>query len=123
MTCIVGIVENGKVYIGADSASVDADSYEVRKTKLPKVFKRGNFLIGYTTSFRMGQLLQHSLYVREQNLDEEDIEYMVLGFIEAVRKLFKDAGYSLIKENQESGGNFLVGYKGHLYHIGFCRVR
>jgi hypothetical protein len=55
MTCIVGIVENGKVYMGGDAAGVNG--YSVRVRKDPKLFKVGEFLFGYTSSFRMGQLL------------------------------------------------------------------
>ncbi len=31
--------------------------------------------------------------------------------------MFKDKGFSNITSNEESGGTFLVGYKGHLYTI------
>ena len=59
MTCIVGVVDNGKVYMGGDSAGVGGLCIETRKQ--PKVFRNGDFLIGYTDSFRMGQLLQYKM--------------------------------------------------------------
>lgn len=52
MTCIVGIVDNGKVYMGADSLGVGGLSKRVRKD--PKLFRVGEFVFGYTSSFRMG---------------------------------------------------------------------
>lgn len=55
MTCVVGLVDKGTVYIGVDSAAVQG--WTRRKSRVAKVFHRGPFLIGYTTSFRMGQLL------------------------------------------------------------------
>ena len=59
MTCIVGLVDDGKVYMGGDAASVDG--YIVRTSALSKVFRNGPFLIGYSTSWRMGQILQYHL--------------------------------------------------------------
>ena len=114
MTCIIGLAENDKVYIGADSASVEG--WTVRATRLPKVFRVGEFVIGYTDSFRMGQILQHHLKVQDQG-DESDMEYMVRFFVEAVRGCLKEYGYAKVENNTEEGGTFLVGYKGHLYSV------
>ncbi len=114
MTCVVGLVDRGRVYIGADSASVQG--WVRRQTALCKVFRNGPFLIGYTTSFRMGQLLEHQLKVPPQR-KEPDQQYMVNQFVEAVRKLLKSQGFSKVESNNESGGQFLVGYRGRLYSI------
>jgi len=116
MTCIVGLVEKKVVYIGADSASVAG--WTSRVTKLPKVFRKGPFLIGYTTSFRMGQLLEHSLNVPAQAAGErDDMRYMVTVFVEHVRQLLKDRGMAKVEANAESGGQFLVGYRSRLYSV------
>jgi 20S proteasome alpha/beta subunit len=61
MTCIVGIVHEGKVYLGADSAGSTNDFIATRKE--PKAFKINNFGFAYTSSFRMGDLL-HSVSCR-----------------------------------------------------------
>ncbi|MGD9099370.1 MAG: hypothetical protein PVF45_02740 [Anaerolineae bacterium] len=114
MTCVVGLVKSGVAYVGADSASVCG--YETRVTRLPKVFRRGGFLIGYTSSFRMGQLLQYQLDVPLQGGEPDDV-YMVQTFVEAVRNLLKDHGYARVENNVESGGAFLVGYRGRLYSV------
>lgn len=114
MTCIIGLVHNDKVYIGADSAAVSG--WQVRATNLDKVFRRGPFLIAYTNSFRMGQILQYHLEVQSQD-GEPDIEYMVRHFVDAVRTCFKELGFAKVENNEESGGMFLVGYRGHLYAI------
>ena len=90
MTCIVGLVQKGTVYIGADSASVSG--WTSRVTRLPKVFRRGPFLIGYTTSFRMGQLLEHALAVPPQGDESDDMRFMVTTFVESVRALLKERG-------------------------------
>ena len=115
MTCIVGIAQGGKVYMGGDSAS--AAGWEVKRTTLSKVFRINGFIIGYTSSFRMGQLLEHRLDVPSQKEGVEDLAYMVKVFIESVRQCLKDGGYTKIESNREESGTFLVGYKGRLYIV------
>lgn len=115
MTCIIGLVDNGKVYMGGDSASTSGN--DIRTISLKKVFRHKQFLIGYTTSFRMGQLLQYSLDVPPQKDNQGDTEYMVTTFVDTIRELFKDKGYAEVKDNKEAGGRFLIGYKDRLYKI------
>lgn len=114
MTCIVGLSTAEGVWIGADSAAVAG--LEVRATSLPKVFRVGEFIIGYTSSFRMGQILQHHLEIKPQG-EESDMEYMVRSFAESVRKALKDKGFMVVKDSQEEGGTFLAGYNGQLYEV------
>lgn len=114
MTCIVGMVwKNNRVFIGGDSAASSGDIiYPVMN---PKVFFVGDFLIGYTTSFRMGQLLQYTLKVPKHEADESTGEFMVCKFAESVRLCLKQGGFSHIENNEENGGTFLIGYKGGLF--------
>ncbi len=114
MTCIIGFVKNKKVYIGGDSAGVGGLDVTIRKDS--KVFKVGKFIIGYTSSFRMGQLLRFKLKVPEQKC-KNDYEYMCTTFIDTVRKCLKDGGYTTIEDKKEEIGTFLVGYKNKLYQI------
>ena len=60
MTCIVGLETPNGIMMGCDSAAVGGGN--IFTTRLKKVFKRGKFLIGYSTSFRMGQVIQYKLY-------------------------------------------------------------
>lgn len=115
MTCIIGLALDGKVYMGSDSAS--SSGYDRHITALRKVFRVGEFLIGYQDSFRMGEILQYHLEVRQQQDGETDERYMVVGFIEAVRECLKAKGYTRIDNNTETGGRFLVGYRGHVYVV------
>jgi hypothetical protein len=115
MTCIVGLVENDVVYMGGDSCGSNGWGSEAFAG--PKVFKVGPFLIGYTTSFRMGHVLQHALRLNRQWVEEEIDVYMRTTFIECVRGAFKAAGWSTIKDGQEIGGEFLVGIQGRLFSV------
>ena len=116
MTCIVGLVHAESVYIGADSAAVGR--FVCRATTVPKVFIKDSFLIAYTGSFRMGQVLQHHLSVKAQEASQSDMEFMVTEFVEAVRTLLKSRGVAEVQHNRESGGQFLVGYRGRLFSVG-----
>lgn len=117
MTCIVGIVDNGKVFMGADSAGTDYRlGITVRKDE--KVFQNGDFLISFTSSFRMGQLLRYAFEPPEYRADKKDLlKYMCTDFIDAVRECFKKAGFLTIEKNEELGGCFLVGCHGRLFKI------
>jgi ATP-dependent protease HslVU (ClpYQ) peptidase subunit len=115
MTCIVGLVEDGKVYIGGDSAGVGGYSLTVRKDR--KVFRNGEFIIGGTSSFRMIQLLRYSLTPPTIEDDEGIERYMATKFIDAVRECLKNGGFAQKTSDQESGGFFLVGVRGRLFQI------
>jgi len=116
MTCIVGIVKDGNVYIGGDSAGVSSD-YDRHLRKDKKVFRNGPFVMGFTSSFRMGQLLQYKLNVPRRAEYIDIMDFMVNSFVDAVRFCLKDGGYSTISANTETGGTFLVGYQGRLFQI------
>ena len=112
MTCVIGLEENGVAYIGADSAAVSGQ-HDIRATSIPKVFYNGDKVVGYTSSFRMGQILQFM----SMPVGDPSDEYMVTRFAEAVREELKTKGYSTIKENEESGGEFIVAVNGCLYTV------
>ncbi|MFA5385644.1 MAG: hypothetical protein WC364_13495 [Eubacteriales bacterium] len=120
MTCIAGLIDSGIVYMGADSAGVAGYDLSIRADQ--KVFISGSFLMGFTTSFRMGQLLRYKLdppkhpYTDNGQLMDE-YKYMVTIFIDAVRQCLKDGGYALKDKEQEQGGTFLVGYRGRLFQV------
>jgi ATP-dependent protease HslVU (ClpYQ) peptidase subunit len=116
VTCIVGLKHKNKVYIGGDSAGVSGLDITLRKD--PKVFKNGQFIYGFTSSFRMGQLIQTFKAPPITSKDKEDIyKYMTTKFINKLRKHFKDGGYTRVDANRESGGFFLIGHKNRLFSI------
>jgi ATP-dependent protease HslVU (ClpYQ) peptidase subunit len=114
MTCIVGVVEGGEVWIGGDSAGVSSWVSTIRADE--KVFRSGEFLYGFTTSFRMGQLLRYKL--EPPAIDTWDLRrYMATTFIDAVRSTLKDGGFLKKSSEQEEGGTFLVGVRGQLFKV------
>lgn len=116
MTCIVGLVDAEKrVWIGGDSAGVSGLDLTVRTD--PKVFVKDGFAMGFTSSFRMGQLLAHAFIPPKRHADTDLYAYMVTDFVDALRECFKRGGYAERKNEAESGGTFLVGHAGRLFLI------
>ncbi len=116
MTAIAGFVHEGKVWIGGDSAGVDGRfALTVRADQ--KVFRSGEFVMGFTSSFRMGQLLRYTLTVPPWKEKQDLFEYMVNDFIGAVRNCLKAGGYAEKHDDAERGGTFLVGVRGRLFCI------
>lgn len=123
MTCIVGFVEklkkNTVIWMGGDSAGVDVCDYTVLPRADEKVFKVDRrFLIGICGSFRMGDLLKHSLDAEKQPLGMDTYKYMTSLFVDSVRTTFKKGGFARKHQDVEGiDGSFLVGYKGRLFCI------
>lgn len=116
MTCIVGLAHEGVVYIGGDSAGV-ADDWGLTVRADSKVFQNGPFLIGFSSSFRMGQLLRYAFEppVHAEGVSVE--KYMATTFVDAVRDCLKAGGYAHKENEVEAGGVFIVGYRGRLFQI------
>jgi len=115
VTCIVGLVDNGTVYIGGDSAGVAGYDLTVRKDE--KVFINGSFIFGFTSSFRMGQLLRYKFKPPYRVPDMTIEEYMCTTFIDGVRSCLKDGGFARTENGEESAGTFIVGHNGRLFVI------
>ena len=114
MTVIVGLVDNGTIYMGGDSAGIAGLSKTIRADE--KVFRNGKMLFGFTTSFRMGQLLRYKFSPPEQTIiGQDDMSYMCCSFIDAVRQCFSGNGFG--DKEATNGGTFLVGFNGVLYRI------
>jgi hypothetical protein len=111
MTAIVGLVQNGAVHIGGDSAGIGGWSLSVRADL--KVFENGPYIMGFTTSFRMGQLLRYSLKTPEPDGDLE--RFMATTFVDCVRDCLKEGGWMQKDSEREQGGEFLVGVRGRLF--------
>lgn len=101
MTCLAAIIHNDLVYIGGDSAASVGDAIETRLNR--KVFRNGDYVVGFTGSFRVGQLLQ---YATLPAVEGEAMAHIVNAVVPALQKL---AG----KETDE----LLIGTSGRLFKI------
>jgi hypothetical protein len=119
MTCIAGLVHKGQVWIGGDSAGVCSETYSLQVRADKKVFQNGPFLMGFTSSFRMGQLLAHAFCPPNPPpaKDEDLFKWMVVDFVNALRECLKAGGFAEKKDEAEKAGTFLVGYGSRLFQI------
>lgn len=116
MTCIAGMVAaNGDIIVGGDSAGVAGLDLAVRRD--PKVFTKGNFIYGFTSSFRMGQLIQYRFDAPDHDPRKDVDTYLRTDWIDALRKCFDAGGYSRRNNGSEEAGTFLVGYRGRLFFV------
>ena len=118
MTCIVGWTDGVQMVMGADSLA--ASAWDVRVRRDPKLFRLAqqggpSSLIGFTSSYRMGQLLMG--LTLPSDLTADPFAWMVDQFIPAVRMRLKDGGYTKIENTREAGGTFLMAYRGRIFEV------
>ena len=119
MTCIVGLIDKKTktTYIGGDSLG-SCDSFKVvRKDK--KVFKlknSNNVCLGFTSSFRMGDILRYNTNLTKPE-DVINHENLVVNFVPKLIEEFSKFGYQKTSSNVISGGTFLIAQKDKLFKI------
>jgi len=92
--------------MGADAAAANSQQWRILSSG-PKVFRKAGWLFGFTSSFRMGQLIQHQLVMPAA--DYTDLpRWLATDFVAALRDLFSVAGYAKKENNVEEGGQFLL---------------
>ncbi|TGQ19350.1 hypothetical protein [Mesorhizobium sp. M00.F.Ca.ET.217.01.1.1] len=105
MTCIAGLVDNGKVFIGGDSAAYGDDAVEVRANR--KVFRNGEYLIGFTGSFRVGQLLQFATGLPAPKPRSDLLGHIVTELIGPIKQAV----------DKETAADILIGCRGRLFKV------
>lgn len=113
MTCIAALIHEGIVYIGADSCGSDSSTHSVRKD--PKLVQVDEYVIGFTTSFRMGQLIMYSAL--PVCTDTDIHRFMATIFVDHVRKTAKENGALTTHNGAEFLGTFIVGVRGRLFVV------
>lgn len=111
MTCIVGIVEDNKVHMAGDK--LGSNGFTKGISSRPKVFKNKDFLVGYTSSFYMGQLLEFEWSVPEQLPSQSDDNYLYTSIVRSLRSCFETNKFG----EKDEGGVFLLGWKGRLFQV------
>jgi ATP-dependent protease HslVU (ClpYQ) peptidase subunit len=114
VTCIVGVKTGSGVLLGGDS--LGSNGYSGSSYLAPKVFRlTPEIAAGYTSSFRMGQLLEHNLSVPSLTGDERS--WAISELVPALRETFKQHGYAHIHNNEENGGVFLLAVRDRLFQV------
>lgn len=116
MTCIIGYVDTkGNGHMVGDSAGTNVTYHSRIDLHSAKIFEKCGMLIGYTTSFRMGQILEHCLEFPDRTAGLTDFEYLIRQLVPAIRKVFVEEKY--IQDTDKQGGNFIIVWKGAVYEI------
>lgn len=118
MTCIVGITDGTDVWLGADNSHSDNSGSEFLN-KHPKIWMRGDMVMGVSGSLRIAQLLQYALECPPIKPDEDIYTYMVTTFADSMRGCLRNAGHLQVNDSVEQIGDsrILVGAKGHLFNF------
>lgn len=121
MTCIVAVKHNKKIYMGGDSLGSNSNSQKTVRLD-EKVFTKGDMIFGFTSSFRMGQILRYVMVAPDRPEGLTDMAYLVAHWIPALIECFADSGYRGTKDDHDhdetrTGGSFLLGYRETLYQV------
>ena len=113
VTCIVGIANEGKVYIGSDRGASD-DSSIISMCR-PKVHVKQDWIFGYAGDIGTAQLLE---FAELPELEEDDDPYRVLRLdvVEELRSLIESHG-TMPNDKEDNSASFLIGAKGRLFEL------
>lgn len=127
MSCVVGLAHHGRVWLGGDSAA----NYGPQRVqyRTPKVFRRGQFLLGVVGSFRLRDILHHDMNLPRRRPRQSVENFIVSAFVEELRLTCELLKFDLPSEGIEpseapGSGAALVAYGGRLfvldwdYHVG-----
>jgi len=112
-TCIAALATEDAVFVGADSCG--ANGQHAASYRAPKVFETAGMLVGGTGSFRMLQILEHSL---DLDPPEEGLrQWVCTSFVDAVRQALSDGGWAKEYDGRERGGRFIVARGGRFFRV------
>jgi ATP-dependent protease HslVU (ClpYQ) peptidase subunit len=122
MTCIIAWFDNKEKKVIMAGDKTGSNGWDRDLVKEPKVFKKKDFMLGYTSSFRMGQLLKHVWTPPKRTTDETDDHYLYVTVVNSFKELFKENGYGKDEKNAETGV-FLFVYKDRIFeHQADCSI-
>lgn len=112
MTCVVGLVTNNGVYMGADRAATNSwgNTWVMNQ---PKIFHKYNCLMGFAGDFRAGQILQYNLITPNKKPKTDAHEWCVTSLVPDLQNVFEEHAYMAEDENC-----FLVALENRLFCIG-----
>ena len=123
MTCIAGYIEqNGDIYMGGDSIGIIGSDYLISKD--PKVFIRRNMIFGFTSSFRMGDILKYDFDIPDHDPKISTNEYLTSIFLVDLLERYEERKFLQITDNVAMSGIFLLGYDKRLFRVesDFCII-
>jgi ATP-dependent protease HslVU (ClpYQ) peptidase subunit len=115
MTAIVGLVADGEVWLGADSAAIGGNLVSTRTSADAKLAMIGPLLVATAGNHRGWQVLRHHFEVPGREEGQDALTYLI-HVADALRDCFRAHGVGNIgAEGEESPSIFLIGYGGRLF--------
>jgi ATP-dependent protease HslVU (ClpYQ) peptidase subunit len=112
MTCIVGLVDKGKVYMAADTFG--SNTFTGRAYREKKIIKKTNLLLGICGDYKVINLITHELVPPRPFENENDREYIHrLG--KTISKLVGIDASCTKEDAGEIGASMIIGYNGQIY--------
>lgn len=110
MTCIAAIAEDGKVWMGGDTAAMSG--WDLNIIKDSKVANKDNILIGSSGDCRTGNLLSHVFQPPVRDANQTVEQYLAGPFVDGIRDLIRDH-----RTEYKDGCNsvLLVGLEGRVF--------
>ena len=105
MSTVIGLVQDGKVYMGADSFAT-TESGERRNMIVKKIFTNGLIMFGFVGSVRSGQVLKPEYFKVPKNIYE---------LPDKIRLQFEEKGCLATNSETQTSlmeGNFLIATAG-----------
>jgi ATP-dependent protease HslVU (ClpYQ) peptidase subunit len=114
MTCIVAVSDGEHVYMAGDSAAVDEHNNFVTIRREPKVFSNGQFLLGFSGSFRFGRAMEYYWTPPDRDIDDLNT-YMNIRVTESIREMCDEYRIDITSEGDNS--ELLLGIDGHIFEM------
>lgn len=113
MTCIVALTDGKDVHMAGDLMAHNGFTGNVLDKS--KVFIKEGFIVGYTTSFRMGQILEYAWTPPSKKESQTEDSYIYIDIVNSFREVFSQNGYGNKDGIEDHSGEFIFGYKGRLF--------
>jgi len=117
MTLACGVVEDGQVILGGDSA-LSADSGD-QTIGQPKVFEHAGLLFGSSGEMRTAQLLKHVFKVPSCGAQQDPEEYVIRDFARQFRAFLAEEAPELITpiDDDDELWSLLIALRGRLFRL------
>lgn len=117
MTVVAAVVQNGVVYLGADTLLSDSEG--LMPALDGKIWRSRDMLLGWTGTLRAAQVVRYAFTPPDAPAEVDPMRHLVGTFVPALRKAHQDAG---TLDGAKTGVNLLLGWRGRLFVISdhFC---
>ena len=109
MSCLVGLIDGKDIWLGCEGLA-SSDNGDIRGRSHKKIFRNGDYVIGFVGSVRSGQILQEEYFIPPKKISD---------LPDAIREQCAAKGCMGSDENQMEMmlSNYLVVFEGRLYEV------